>query len=94
MDIKVDFNWAYDKVISSYDFSGKTPSWIEAFFKGWIDGYLEGFLIGYTEETIRAVGRMKQIGLSSDDISKCADLSLDVVNLVISKSELPSTRKQ
>lgn len=80
--IVVAYEWAYNEVMRSHDFTGKSPAWVESFVEGWRDGYLKGFLKGWTEETIRNVCRMKRAGLASDKIAAFTDVSLDVIKMI------------
>ena len=83
--ITVDFEWAYNRVVLSHDFSGKDPAWVKSFVEGWRQGYLEGFLLGWTEATIKTVCRMKQEGFTSEKISEITDLSADVASMIFGK---------
>ena len=83
----VDYEWAYKEVVLSHDFTGKSPSWVNAFVEGWRKGYLCGYIKGRTEGAIEVVCRMIKHGLSAEDIAYYTELSLDVIEMMVSKGD-------
>ena len=80
--IKVDFEWAYQEVVSTHDFQGRDPGWVKSFVEGWCDGFLEGYLKGYVEGSIESICKMKQSGMSTDLIAKCTGVSARIVDMM------------
>jgi len=85
-EIMTDYEWAYNEVMRSHDFTGKDPAWVESFVEDWREGYLKGFLKGWTEETIRMICRLKRAGMSSNVIAAHTDVSLELVEMITEDS--------
>ena len=80
--IKVDFEWAYQEVVSTHDFLGKDPGWVKSYVEAWCDGFLEGYLKGYVEGSIESICKMKQSGLSTDLIARCTGVSARIIDMM------------
>ena len=80
--IKVDKEWAYQKVVSSHDFSDKSPDWVDSFLESWCDGFLEGYIKGRIESTIKHIYDFRCAGMPSAQIEKYTCISKDVINMV------------
>lgn len=80
--IKVDYEWAFNEVISSHDFNGMSPAWVKSFVEGWRDGFLEGYILGCIESTIKLIHGLRHEGMSSERIEQLLGVSKDVINMV------------
>ena len=57
------------------------------YMRGWRKGYLCGYIKGRTEGAIEVVCRMIKHGLSAEDIAHYTELSLDVIEMMVSKGD-------
>jgi hypothetical protein len=80
--IKVDYEWAFNEVISSHDFNGASPAWVKSFVEGWRDGFLEGYILGSVESTIKLIYGLRHEGIPSEKIEQLLGVSKDVINMV------------
>ena len=77
--LKVDYDWAYGKVVSSIDLAGISPEGVHKCVLAWMEGYVEGFLIGFTESRIERVFCLYENGLSPECISEVTHLPINLV---------------
>lgn len=77
--LKVDYDWAYGKVVSSIDLTGISPEGVHKCVLAWMEGYVEGFLMGFTESRIKSVFDLCESGLSPECISKVTHLPISLV---------------
>jgi hypothetical protein len=80
--IKVDYEWAFNEVVSTHDFKDKRPDWIAQYVRSWMDGYLEGYFAGIMEVNIRCCFVLKQYNISVDIISKVTGLSDECISMI------------
>ena len=80
--IKVDYEWAFNKVVGTHDLSCKSPSWIKTFVEGWCDGFLEGYMIGNVESNIKIMCALKKYGMSSEQIKNITGVSSDIIDMM------------
>ena len=83
--LKVDYDWAYGKVVSSIDLTGISPEGVHKCVLAWMEGYVEGFLMGFTESRIESVFGLYENGLSTECISEVTHLPVDLVKKMTSK---------
>lgn len=80
--IKVDYDWAFNKVVSSHDFSSKSPEWVKSFVSGWCDGFLEGYIMGSVETNIKIISTMIREGMTSEQIETYTSVSSDIIDII------------
>ena len=80
--LKIDYVWAFREVVSSHDFSGKSPDWVDNFVRNWIEGYVDGFLEGWANAKIEVACKMKQNGLAPEMIADCTGLEIKNINMM------------
>ena len=80
--IKVDYEWAFNEVVSSHDFNGMSHAWVKSFVEGWRDGFLEGYILGCIESTIELIHGCKHARMPFERIEQFLGVSKDVINMV------------
>lgn len=86
-NLTVDYKWAYQHVVESHNFEGKSPEWVNAFVLGWMEGYVEGFLEGWSNAKIETACNMLGDGITCERVSVLTNISLESVKKIVKLSK-------